>query len=281
MSAYWIKVSAVLPAEPEDWSVWHEAFAIHGPSGTVLEEGRPAISAYLSPGSHESLGPLVRTLIARGAARVETDLCPEEDWSQAWRQYFQPVEVGKRLVVTPSWRECDLETDRIRIVLDPGQAFGTGGHATTRTCLALLESAMEGPLPGTRVLDVGCGSGVLSVAAALMGGTVKGVDTDPLCIEASRENALRNGVQAEFGLTDGDLAEPESSREIVVSNIVADTLIALAPAVRRILVPSGVWIVGGIIRERWADVITAATRHGFREVERMEEEGWVSATLAR
>ncbi|MGE0002074.1 MAG: 50S ribosomal protein L11 methyltransferase, partial [Fimbriimonadaceae bacterium] len=258
MSGYWLKVTAVLPSPPEDWSCWHEAFAQHGPNGTVQEEARPSISAYLAPGAYEELGPLVRTLVSRGAVRVETEICPEDDWSQAWKQYFQPVEVGKRFVVTPSWKECELDTERTSIVLDPGQAFGTGGHATTRMCLALLESAMEGREAGPRVLDVGCGSGILSIAAAMMGGKVRGIDTDPICVEASQENAERNGVAAEFELSEGGLGEPSEAYDLVVSNIVADTLIELAPEVREVLTHGGAWVVGGIIHERMDEIAQTA-----------------------
>lgn len=280
MSVYWLKVTAVLPSPPEDWSCWHEAFAQYGPNGTVQDDTRPSISAYLAPASHEALGPLVRTLVSRGAVRVETEICPEDDWSQAWKQYFQPVEVGKRFVVTPSWKECVLDTARTAIVLDPGQAFGTGGHATTRMCLALLERAMEGRAAGSRVLDVGCGSGILSVAAAMMGGKVRGIDTDPICIEASQENSEKNRVAAEFELSEGGLDEPAAAYDLVVSNIVADTLIALAPAVREVLAPGGAWVVGGIIHKKMDEVAEVVESLGFRVVEQMEEEGWVSATLA-
>lgn len=280
MKGYWLKVTAVLPASPDDWSVWHEAIAKHGPSGTLQGDTPPSIATYLPQEQFGLLGTLVRSLLGQGAVRVETEVCPEEDWDQAWKQYFQPVEVGKRFVVTPSWKECEIEPGRVPIVLDPGQAFGTGGHATTRLCLAMLEASLESRGAGARVLDLGCGSGILAIAAAMLGGEVHGTDTDPICIEASRENAARNGVEAQFALSDGGVASQDGAYDIVVSNIVAETLIELAPEVRRVLAPRGEWIVGGVIKEREAEVLAAAEAVGFRLVARSEEEGWVSATLS-
>jgi ribosomal protein L11 methyltransferase len=275
----WIQVRAVLQEAPDEWSVWHEAFAADGPTGTVQHDDPPAMSAYLAPGQSSRLGPLVERLLAKGAGQVQVALVPEQDWASSWKAFFRPVRIGDRIVVRPTWEDSDARPGELEIVLDPGQAFGTGGHATTRMCLELLEAELYRRGPGARVLDVGCGSGILSILAAKLGATVVGVDIDPLCIEASGQNAERNSVVAAFWLTDGEPQFEASSADVVLSNIVSAVLERMAPEAARWLAPGGRWIVSGVIPDNWARFEQATEAAGLRPIEKREEEGWVAAVL--
>ncbi len=274
----WTKVTAHLEDEPLDWSVWAEAFERHGLPGTVQTDDPPTMSAYLPPGSEAGLVPLAAFLTARGARQVTTEQVPEEDWAESWKQFFKPRRIGGFLV-RPTWEECDLSPGLIEIVLDPGQAFGTGDHPTTRMCLVLLE---ERGAAGLDVADIGCGSGILSVAACRLGArSVVGVDSDGPSVEAALANARRNEVA--FDVHEGKGFEPFANQtfDLVLSNIISAALIALAPEAARRVRPGGAWIVSGIIQENWGDVLKAAERCGF-QLQRKETEGeWVAAILVR
>src|SRR5688572_27816077 len=183
-----------------------------------------------------------------GAERIVVDRVPEEDWSESWKQFFKPREVGKGFMVKPTW-EAIGATDRAVIELDPGQAFGTGEHATTQLCLAMLEEAIEA---GDSVIDVGCGSGILSIAAAKLGAKVKATEIDPTAAQTAAENAARNGVSVEVLVCDG-LPDGLDPADVVVSNIVSATIIRLAPAIARLTKEGGVWIASGIIPANLSD----------------------------
>jgi ribosomal protein L11 methyltransferase len=201
---------------------------------------------------------------------------PEVDWAEAWKQFFVPRTVG-RFFVRPSWEEAPVPEGLVEIVLDPGQAFGTGDHPTTRMCLELVGETVTA---GARVADIGSGSGILSIAAAKLGAEVEGVDLDAPSVEAARENAARNGVSAEFRLGTG--FEPlEGTYDVVLSNIISAALIGLAPVTAARVRPGGAWIVSGVIQDNWADVLSAAEAAGFRLDRRLEEGEWVAARLFR
>lgn len=269
----WLKVTAVLPGTPDDWSVWAERFSRYGLDGTVQTDEPPTMSAYVPPG--ESIEGLAEFMSGCGA-RVETEDVEEVDWSEAWKQFFKPVAIGRELWVRPSWESAEVPVGRREIVLDPGQAFGTGDHPTTRLCLQLLEDAR---LEGKRVADIGCGSGILSIAAMKLGAaSVDAVDTDALSLDATRENAVRNGVKVNALLGAGFDPLPAGGYDVVVSNIISAAVIGLA---REAAGRTGTWIVSGIIEPNWPDVMEAATSVGFRVEMKMEEGDWVAATLRR
>ena len=203
----------------------------------------------------------------------------EEDWANNWKKYYKPLEIGSRLLVLPSW-EPKPETNRIVLKLDPGMAFGTGAHHTTRMCLEFLEKTVK---PGDTMLDLGCGSGILSIAARLLGAVdAKAVDIDPIAESIAYENAEMNGIGKEHYevlignvLSDTRLQKKIAGQyPVVAANIVADVIIALAPIARPLVAPGGVFLVSGIIDERVDEVVKALNDSGFTVSEHSLAEGW-------
>jgi ribosomal protein L11 methyltransferase len=262
---------------PADWSVWHNIFERFGAPGTVQTDDPPSLGAYFAPGDESLVPGLIAELQAFGPCRVESALVVEEDWSEAWKQFFKPKEIGPFLV-RPTWEEQDGPSPLTEIVLDPGQAFGTGDHPTTQMCLELLAKL---DLAGKAVADIGCGSGVLAIASAMRGAArVDAVDVDLPAVEATRANSELNRVEVRTFQGKGFDPLPPGAYDVVLSNIISAALIALAPHVARRLASNGHWVVSGIIQENWPDVLAAAERNGFSLVERKEGGNWVAATLS-
>ncbi len=203
--------------------------------------------------------------------RVETEGVEQEDWQNGWRKYYHPLEIGKRLAVVPSWQEYD--TDRVKLVLDPGLAFGTGGHETTSLCMEALDERVQG---GERVLDIGTGSGILAIAALKLGAAVaEGVDIDPVAVRTAGENAALNGVQDKLTVLVGDLSDKASGQyDIITANIVANAILSLAPAVPGLMADGATFIASGIIDSRKDEVIAGLEKAGLAVVEVKEKRGW-------
>lgn len=189
-------------------------------------------------------------------------LLGEEDWASSWKIHFKPLEVGQKLLITPSWEPRAAIEDRAVIVLDPGMAFGTGGHETTRLCLECLESLLLPPppqLPCMKILDLGTGSGILAIAAAKLGAEqIDAVDIDPQAVKVAEENCLLNGVAEQISCSATPLEQLEGSYQIILANILAEELVRLAPAIIKRLAPGGSLILSGILAER-----EALVRDGF------------------
>ncbi|MBQ4545670.1 MAG: 50S ribosomal protein L11 methyltransferase [Oscillospiraceae bacterium] len=202
----------------------------------------------------------------------------EEDWANNWKQYYHTQRIGKRIVVTPSWEEYTPTGDDVQMRLDPGMAFGTGTHDTTRLCLELLEECVT---PSTRILDVGTGSGILSVGGVLLGApSALGVDIDPVAVKVANENAEINEVSGKTEFVCGDLTDKVHGQfEIVTANIVADIIIRLLSTVKNYLLKGGVLIVSGIIDTRADEVENACHEAGFTTEKRLEHGGWVAIKL--
>ena len=208
----------------------------------------------------------------------------DEDWENSWKQYYRPIPVGRRLLVVPEWLQTE-DDDRIRVLLDPGMIFGTGAHASTQMCMQALEETVRG---GERVLDLGSGSGILSITALLLGASqATGVDVDPKAEDVARENAAINGLGADRFtartgdvLTDGALMEELSAApwDVVLANIVADVIIPLSPVVPKLLRRDGVFICSGILNVRLPEVQAAIGSAGLR-IERVETlDDWCAIT---
>ena len=222
---------------------------------------------------------------AFGRRAVELANVCEEDWANNWKQYFKPLTVGEKLVIKPSWEEYDGNEERTILEIDPASSFGTGQHNTTQLCLELLENTLS---ENDRVLDIGCGSGILSIAAILLGAKEAcAVDIDLNSVKIARENAQKNHISAEkYTAFDGNIITDEALREkigggyeLITANIVADVLIAMAPIFGGFLVKHGKIIISGIIIERCDEVMDAMAANGFIRTELCESGGWAAASF--
>lgn len=222
---------------------------------------------------------------AYGRLEAELSSIREEDWANNWKQYFKPIKVGEKLVIKPSWEEYDEDGERIILEIDPASSFGTGQHHTTRLCLELLEKSLNA---GDKLLDMGCGSGILSIGAMLLGAeSAVAVDIEQNAAATTMENALKNHISSEkyktyYGniLTDEKLAdEIDCKYDIITANIVADVLIAMKEFFVRYLKKGGTLIVSGIIEERMHEVIEALESVGFSSPEANVKEGWAAVRL--
>jgi ribosomal protein L11 methyltransferase len=201
----------------------------------------------------------------------------DSDWTDAWKAHYVAQRIG-RIVIVPSWLDEPLRDGEVAITLDPGMAFGTGLHPTTRGCLELLQEVA--PMP-TEVLDVGCGSGILALAALRLGATsAHAIDTDPLAVQATRANAERNGLAGAVSVENGSLPEtPRKPVRLVLANLVAALLVELAPRLAAHLDDRGSLVAGGIIAPRADEVVRAMSDAGLAVVRRRDDGDWVSLRL--
>jgi ribosomal protein L11 methyltransferase len=219
----------------------------------------------------------------RTIGELRTRIVHEEDWAEAWKAYFPVLRVGRRLVIRPTWRRHRRGPDDVVLALDPGMAFGTGLHPTTRLCLAALEGlADRGDVEGARVLDVGCGSGILAIATVKLGATdAYGVDTDPIAIESTLANARRNRLTRRIQARVGSLPSEQPPFDVVLANLIAGVLVPLAPALRDELHPGGTLLASGIFIDREAEVASAFEAADLAIRERSAEGEWVALTAVR
>ena len=277
---YGIYIEDYSNLEEEAWEIAH----IDLIDEDLLQKDRSKalVHIYISP--EESPAEAVAFLRERYTAEgIENEICQdscvEEDWINNWKQYFKPIPVGQKLLIRPTWEEVKDSGGRTVLDLDPGLAFGTGTHETTRLCMELLEQYVR---PGMNVLDVGCGSGILSVAALLLGADkAVGVDIDELAVKTAVENAEINHVEERFTGICGNLTDQVTGTyDIVVANIVADVIIMLTKDVEQFMKPDTVYLMSGIIDTREQDVLAAVEQH-FTIIDRKEEKGWVALSAKR
>jgi ribosomal protein L11 methyltransferase len=241
-----------------------------------------AASARAVAEASEALGHL-QAFGLRPIGELTTRLVHEADWAETWKAHFPVLRVGRRLVIRPTWRRHRRAPDDVVIALDPGMAFGTGLHPTTRLCLAAIESIGErGLLDGARLLDVGCGSGILGIAAAKLGAAgIVGVDTDPIAVEATEANAARNGLADRITAREGSLPSGEPAFGVVVANLIASLLIALAESLRDELRPGGTLLASGIFVDRETEVRAAFEAVDLTVTAQTAEGEWVALEAVR
>ena len=228
-----------------------------------------------------ALQPFKEAHPAFGSLLLTMENVEDADWENNWKAFYKPMEIGERLIVIPDWEEAD-PNGRVALRLNPGLIFGTGSHATTRLCLQALERLVQ---PGMRVLDLGCGSGILSIAALLLGAdSAFGCDIDDKAVDVAYENAALNGIGKDrYTVRAGDVLSDRKLRadmgagyDIVVANIVADVIIALAATARDLMAPGGYFLCSGIIDDRAAEVKGKLVENGFTILEENTSEGWYS-----
>lgn len=239
----------------------------------MLLDTRDALARLKTSDSEEKLGRLA----------LDCEGIREEDWANNWKQYFKPFPVGERLYIKPTWESAEGAGERSILEIDPSSSFGTGQHNTTRLCLEALEQTVR---TGDRVLDLGCGSGILSIAALLLGAKeITGVDIDENSVRIAGENLRQNRISDDrFTLYCGDIATDAALREtigqnvydVVAANIVADVIIGMSPWFRGFLKAEGTLLVSGIIANRRQDVLDALEPRGFSLLAEHEKEDWMA-----
>jgi len=207
----------------------------------------------------------------------------EEDWANGWKQYYETIHLTDRLVINPSWIEYKPAAGEIVVSLDPGSAFGTGTHETTRMCLRFVEDAFDrAPAPPRTVLDVGTGTGILGIAAALLGARrVLGIDTDPVAVEVAAKNAKQNGVAAAFRAEGTPLSRVEGEFDLVLGNLIAEILVDLSDAIVARCAPGGRMILSGILTEKSGWVAEEYGRHGASVIGDATDGEWSALLLRR
>lgn len=239
------------------------------------DRSRGFVHVYINPEENpaEAIAFLSERLNSEGIKHeINTKSCAEEDWLNNWKQYFNPIEVGEKILIRPTWRDKYDPKGRTVLNLDPGLAFGTGTHETTRLCIQAIEKYIK---PGDKMLDVGCGSGILSVAGILLGAqSAIGVDIDEMAVKTSAENARLNGVEDRYTAVCGNLTDKIDGKfDIIAANIVADAIIMLSSDVSRFMKDDTVYITSGIIDSR-SDDVKNALKNKFTIIDETTEKGW-------
>jgi ribosomal protein L11 methyltransferase len=237
-----------------------------------------AIDQELISNELELLRILFQSLVDPVAMTVKHSFLQRSDWNESWKKGFKPVDAGTRFTILPPWERPSRE--RIPLIIDPGMAFGTGHHETTRSCLVLMERYV-GAVTADRFLDLGTGTGILAMAARALGfRSVVGVDTDPLAIEASRRNSALNNAEG-IELIEGGIDQCEGNFGMIAANLISGTLVELSGQIASRLAPEGIVIMSGILKGQDDEVVAAAVKSGLKCRERLNDGKWVSLACRR
>lgn len=276
------------PDEERDTSLgqWYELPPSTIPEGHALIKGyfpEPARKDEIVAQLQAWMEGLRETGIDPGDPRYEWNEVDDEDWANNWKQYFKPVRVTERLTIKPTWEEYEATDGEIILELDPGMAFGTGTHATTSLCLKLLDQIIR---PGDEVIDVGTGSGILSIAAAKLGANrVLALDLDPVAVASATSNVQLNGLEDRITVKHSDLMQVLKSDEnlgirlpvrVVVANILAEIIVKFVEDVHAALQPGGLYVVSGVIDSKAQMVKDALEQAGFQVEQQLAEQDWVA-----
>lgn len=259
-----------------------------------LKTADTTITFYLIPGTAglEQLNAVTASMKALadldaekqfGTLEITTENVADEDWSEIWKQYFHPIPVSKKILICPAWEKADKSTDRTVFTVNPGMSFGTGSHPSTRFCLEAIEENLK---DGDTVLDLGCGSGILSITALLLGAdSAVAVDIDSNATDVAYDNLKLNNLPKDRYVTyTGDITEDSELREklgkhnIVIANIVADVIIAISPYIKSFMYDDSTFICSGIILERLDEVKTALSDNGFEITNIKQDSDWAAIT---
>ncbi|NBI29473.1 50S ribosomal protein L11 methyltransferase [Chengkuizengella marina] len=260
-------------------------------------EGDAEIKAYfpeevdmdeLLKGLERFVKNLIELDINVGKADMKLQIVNEEDWANAWKQYFKPVRITEKITIKPTWEDYDAGENECVVELDPGMAFGTGTHATTSLCLKALEKAQ---VEGKNVIDVGTGSGILSIAVMKLGANkVLALDLDPVAVSSAKENVRINQLEEKIKVQQSDLLQVlritqdhtnQVKTQIVVANILAEIILTFIDDVYNVLEHDGLFIASGIIKQKEDDVLEALSKSQFEIVQKLEQEDWVAITAKK
>lgn len=286
-NSQWLEITVAAP--PDSAEAAAAALLEAGSPGVAEAAGDPGrLVACLPPGTSteailQDLEAAFRRIEEAGLGRpavVASRWLDEADWANAWKQAYHPLRVGRRLVIKPSWEPYAADPQELVVELDPGMAFGTGSHPTTRLCLGALEDYVH---PGDTVADIGTGSGILAMASALLGaGRVYATDIDPLPRKVAQQNAASAGLADRVSVLEPEpFFEAARNCSIVVANILADTVIELTPRVASMLRPQGLFIASGIVADRMDDVTRALGDACFRILEERADDVWRAVVAER
>ena len=243
-----------------------------------------SVSVYLAGNGHADTVNQIRARLdeLKIEATIEVNGVNEEDWANSWKEFYKPLKIGEKIVIVPAWEKYDAKEGELIVKMDPGMAFGTGNHETTRLVIGLLEKYVKG---GERVVDVGCGSGILAICASKLGaGMCRAYDIDPVAVKVARDNIMESGLD-NITCDVSDLLrgvdKTDGGYDIVCANIVADIIIRMTPDIAAYMNEGAVILASGIIVERSEDVIECFEKHGFSIAEKVVENGWCALAVKK